>query len=174
MPGITAGVAMIIAVALSIASTDVRVRIVWLAAALVAAIAWRVAPAVLLFVPPAALNIAFGMLFAATLAPGREPLIATFARLERGELRPEIAHYARSLTWIWTVLFFVSAAIGLGLAAYAPLDVWSAFVNIGSYVAVAVLFVGEYVYRRVRFPNDRHASLASIVRLVMRYRQSQR
>ena len=83
---------------------------------------WRFAPSLLLFVPPAALNVAFGVFFAVTLAPGREPRIASFARLERGELPPDLARYTRRLTWLWTVFFFASAAIGLLLAAFAPLQ----------------------------------------------------
>ena len=174
MPAITAVVAIVIAVALATASRANGPRLAWLALAVLAAIAWRFAPAALLFVPPAALNIAFAMFFGTTLAPGREPRVATFARLERGELRPAIAQYTRRLTWVWTSFFFASAAIGLLLAAFASLETWSAFVNVGSYVAVAALFVGEYVYRRFRFPHDSHVSLAAGVRLVMRHRNSQR
>ncbi len=38
-----------------------------------------------------------------TLAPGREPRIASFARLERGgELPSDLADYTRRLTWLWT------------------------------------------------------------------------
>ena len=174
MPGITAVVAVVVAVALATASRAPGLRLAWLGLAVLACITWRFAPAALLFVPPAALNIAFALFFGATLVPGREPRIATFARLERGELRPAIAKYARGLTWVWTVFFLASATIGVLLAAFAPLEVWSAFVNVGSYIAVAALFFGEYVYRRFRFPHDPHVSLAAFVRLVMHHRHSRR
>jgi uncharacterized membrane protein len=172
MPAITAVVGMIVAFALLIASRGPRVRVVWLLVAVAVALGWRYAPTLLLFIPPAALNVAFGVFFAVTLAPGREPRIASFARLERGELPPDLARYTRGLTWLWTGFFFASAAIGLLLAALAPLNVWSAFVNVGSYIAVAGLFVGEYLYRKLRFPQYPHASLAKIVRMVAQDRRS--
>ena len=37
------------------------------------------------------------------------------------------------------------------LAAYASLEVWSLITNILNYVFIATLFVGEYIYRIVRF-----------------------
>ena len=172
MPAITAVVAMIVASALLIASRGTRVRVVWLAVAVGVALGWRYAPSLLLFIPPAALNVAFGMFFAVTLAPGREPRVASFARLERGGLPPDLVRYTRGLTWLWTVFFFASAAIGLLLAALAPLNVWSAFVNVASYIGVAGLFVGEYLYRKQRFPHHRHAPLAAIVRIVAQDRRS--
>ena len=121
MPGITAGVAMIIAVALAIASTDVRVRIVWLAAALVAR-----------------RRVAHGAGSAALRAAGRDQrrvrdalrgdaraLVASRgSRRSRAssaaELPPELAHYTRRLTWVWTVLFFALRGVGLLLAVVRP------------------------------------------------------
>lgn len=173
MPAITGCVVLTLATALLVASRDAGPRILWLVVATAAALAWRFAPWLLVFVPPAALNIAFGVFFATTLRHGREPRIATFARLERGgPLPPELATYTRRLTWIWTLLFFASAAIGVMLAAFAPLQVWSAFVNVVSYVAVMGLFVGEYAYRRIRYRHYAHGSLFALIRIVMRDRRA--
>lgn len=174
MPGITATVALIVAIALLIATREPRLRIAWLIVAVAVALGWRYAPSLLLYLPPAALNLAFGAFFAVTLAPGREPRIARFARLERGaELPPDLARYTRRLTWLWTAFFFGSAACGLLLAAFAPLHVWSAFVNVASYAAVAALFVGEYLYRKWQYPHYRHAPLATLVRIVVEDRRAQ-
>jgi uncharacterized membrane protein len=173
MPAITAIVALLVSLALLAASHGARTRVIWFVIAAITVIAWRLFPSLLLFAPPAALNVAFGMFFATTLAHGREPRIATFARLERGgELPAELAAYTRRLTWIWTIFLFACAAIGIALAAFAPLAVWSAFVNVASYVAIAALFVGEYLYRRVRYRGYRHGSLVALIRIVMRDRRS--
>jgi len=173
MPAITGGVVLTLATALVLASRHAGPRVIWLVVATAAVLAWRFAPWLLVFVPPVALNIAFGVFFATTLRPGREPRIAAFARLERGApLPPDLAIYTRRLTWIWTVLFFASAVIGVMLAAFAPLQVWSAFVNVASYVAVAVLFVGEYAYRRIRYRHYVHGSLFALIRIVMRDRRA--
>lgn len=173
MPSITACVALIVSVAMIVASRAPRIRAAWLAVALLAVLGWRYAPALLVFLPPALLNFAFGMYFATTLAPGREPRIATFARLERGgDLPPDLVAYTRSLTLLWAVLLFALALIGMLLAAFAPLETWSAFVNVASYLAIGALFVGEYAYRRARFAHHRHASLAAMVKIVARERRS--
>lgn len=125
-----------------------------------------VAPAALVFGPPIVINAALGAMFARSLRRRHEPVIAVFARLEQGPLTPELARYTRGLTWLWTLLFLGLAAAALLLAAYASLSTWSWFANCATYVAVAGLFVGEYLYRRVRFPNYRHASLATLFRNV--------
>lgn len=173
MPAITGCVALVVCAAMVVASPRLRVRLVWSCIAAATLVAWRHAPALLLFAPPAALNVAFGAFFATTLRSGREPRIATFARLERGEaLPPELAAYTRRLTWIWTALLFALAAIGLVLALWAPLPIWSSFVYVVSYVAIAALFVGEYAYRRVRYRHHRHGSLLALLRIVVRDRRA--
>ncbi len=168
MSAITASVGLTIASALMVASRTPLLRVAWLAVALTVAFAWHFAPSLLLYLPPAALNIAFGVFFGVSLARGREPRIASFARLERGgELPPDLALHARRLTWLWTAFFIASAAVGVLLAALAPLHVWSAFVNVASYLAMAALLAGDYLYRKLRFPQYRHASLATLVRLIV-------
>jgi uncharacterized membrane protein len=171
MPGITACVAAVIAVALALGDRSARRRIAWFAALVALALAWRFAPALLLFLPPAAINVAFGVFFASTLRAGREPRIAGYARRERGGALPDdLARYTRRLTWIWTVYFFAAASAGLALAVFAPLAVWSAFANVASYVLVGLLFVGEYAYRRLRFRHYVHAPLRALVAIVVQDR----
>ena len=159
IPGITAGIAAIIALSMAIGVRDRRVRLAWAAVLVALAAVWAVAPALLVFLPPAAINVAFGLYFASTLRPGREPRIARFARLERGgALPPDLAVYTRRLTWIWTAVFFGSAVAGLLLAAFAPLVVWSTFANGVSYL----------VGRVWRFRQYRHAPLPALLQIVLR------
>ena len=125
------------------------------------------APEVLLFAPPVVINAALAFFFGSSLQAGREPLISLFARLEQGgELPPDLARHARIVTWLWTLLLAGMAAAALALAALAPLVTWSLFANVVIYALVAALFVGEYLYRRVRFRHYRHASLAGLLRNV--------
>ena len=125
-----------------------------------------IAPRGLLFGPPILINAALGTVFARSLRRGHEPVIAGFARLEQGALTPELARYTRSLTEVWTMLFVGLAVTALYLAAFASLSTWSWFANCAAYVAVALLFVGEYLFRRMRYPQYRHASLATLLRNV--------
>jgi uncharacterized membrane protein len=167
MPAITATVALLILLALLFDAASARVRIVLALATIAVALAWQLAPAAMLFVPPAAINVAFGVFFASTLREGREPRTARYARRERGgDLPADLARYTRALTVLWSAWFFAAAVIGLTLAAFAPIEVWSAFANVVSYALVAALFVGEYAYRRRRFAHYAHAPLLALLRIV--------
>ena len=120
---------------------------------------------------PLAVNLALCGLFGRTLAAGREPMIARFARLERGaELPADLARYARALTFAWTGFFAAMAAVSLGRARWGSVLAWSRFTNVVNYALVALLFVGEYVYRRVRFRHYRHLSPIEVVRRLHTYR----
>jgi uncharacterized membrane protein len=127
----------------------------------------------LVFVPPIVLNLGLAFLFGRSLRGAREPLISTFARVERGTLEPDLARYTRTLTGVWVAFFVGAAALSALLALTAPPALWAWFVAVGNQVAVALLFVGEYCFRRLHFPHYRHASPLALVAIVARqWRQS--
>jgi uncharacterized membrane protein len=128
----------------------------------------------ILYLPPIAVNLALCWLFGRTLARGRQPLIARFAALEQGTLTDELASYARLITWLWTLLFALAALASVGLALSGSRDAWSLFTNFINYGLVAALFLGEYAYRRLRFRNYRHQSLAEFLRNLRRVRLLER
>jgi uncharacterized membrane protein len=122
---------------------------------------------------PVAVNLALCWLFGRTLAAGREPMIGRFARLERGApLPPDLTRYTRTLTALWTAFFALMASISVGLAIWGSTLAWSLFTNFINYLLVAVLFVGEYVYRRLRFRHYSHLSPLEVLRRLHRYRPS--
>jgi uncharacterized membrane protein len=122
---------------------------------------------------PIAVNLALCALFGRTLARGREPMIARFARLERGdELPGDLARYTRVLTVLWTAFFAAMASISLGLALWGSTLAWSVFTNVVNYLLIAAFFFGEYVYRRLRFRHYRHLSPLEVVRRLHTYRPS--
>lgn len=102
--------------------------------------------------------------FARTLRPGRIPMVSRFARMEQGELSAELHTYTRRLTVIWCVFFAGMAGLALALAAWAPLQVWYLHTFFFSYLLIALLFLGEYLYRRWRYPHYRHASPWALLR----------
>lgn len=122
----------------------------------------------LLYLPPLAINLGLCWLFGRTLARGRVPLIARFAMMEQGTLTPELAAYTRMLTWVWTLLFAAAALASALLALSGNRDAWSLFTNFLNYLLVAVLFLGEFVYRRLRFRSYRHQSPLQLLRNVRR------
>ncbi len=122
---------------------------------------------------PVAINLSLALLFASTLRARSEPMIARFARAERGTLEPDLAAYARRLTWVWVAFFVALAALAAWLAAAGHERAWIAFTSIGDYAAIAALFVGEFAYRRWRYAQYAHASprvLLAHVRDVLRRR----
>jgi uncharacterized membrane protein len=125
------------------------------------------APQLLLLAPPAIISAVLAACFGSSLRAGREPVICAFARLEQGAvLQPDLARHARTVTWLWTLLLAALAVAAVALALWAPLEIWSLFTNFVSYALITALFVGEYLYRRVRFRHYRHASLAALLRNV--------
>jgi len=120
------------------------------------------------FVPPVAIDALLLWFFGRTLLPGREPLVTSIARFVRGELAPEIERYTRRVTWAWCAFFAGLAAVSLALAAFAPLAVWSLFANALVLPLVAIMFAGEYGYRRWRFPGYTHLSPVALLRRLVR------
>jgi uncharacterized membrane protein len=133
-----------------------------LAALVAIALYWG--PTYALFLPPIAINLSLLIIFGRTLLPGHEPIISRLSRVLRGSLPTQLGVYTRRLTWLWTGVFAGLLLESVLLAAYAPLEVWSLFTNILNYLLLAVLFLGEYVYRVLRFRKYSHASPLQIVR----------
>ena len=151
-----------------LASLCLRHPLRWLAApAAGVAVLWASPPAEwLLFIPPILINGMLAWLFGRTLVRGRVPLIARFALMEQGTLTAELAAYTRMLTWLWTLLFVAAAVLSLALAVSGQRDAWSLFTNLVNYLLVGALFIGELVYRRLRFRNYRHHSPLQLLRNV--------
>lgn len=143
------------------------------------AIAGSPAPRLLQFLPPILMIGLMAWVFGTTLRRGRMPLIERIIRTLNGpqeDLDEDVIRYARRLTGVWTALFVVLAVINTALALCAepgglllsfglqppvtlPLELWSLFANLLNYLLVAALFVGEFVFRRRRFPQQPYRGL---------------
>jgi uncharacterized membrane protein len=143
------------------------------------AIAGSPAPRLLQFLPPILMIGFMAWVFGTTLRRGRMPLIERIIRTLNGpqdDLNQDIIRYARRLTGVWTALFVVLAVINTTLALCAepgglllsfglqpavtlPLELWSLFANVLNYLLVAALFVGEFAFRRRRFPQQPYRGL---------------
>jgi Predicted membrane protein len=122
----------------------------------------------LFYLPPIVIDLALCGVFASTLRHGREPLISRFARAEQGTLTPELTRYTRNLTRIWSGLFMLMALFAAGLARWGSFAAWSVFTGGISYALIGALFLGEYGYRRWRFPHYRHAPPWTLLRTIRR------
>jgi uncharacterized membrane protein len=135
-------------------------------------IAWRAAganPALVYLLPHVGAYLFMLWLFGHTLMPGREALITRLARRIHGTLPAEIERYTLRVTMAWCLFFAGMALTSLLLFFLAPLAVWSVFANLLNLPLVVAMFLAEYLYRILRYPNFSHASIRSTIRAFQKY-----
>jgi uncharacterized membrane protein len=101
----------------------------------------------------ATFNLFMLWFFGRTLAKGNEPLITQISRRINGELEPDIVIYTRHVTQAWCIYFAGQVTVSLLLYLFAPLSVWSLFVNVLEFPLLVLMFAGELVWRAVRYPH---------------------
>ncbi|MEO5626675.1 MAG: xanthomonadin biosynthesis protein [Dokdonella sp.] len=138
---------------------------------------------------PIIINMALCFVFARTLRPGRQSLIARIIGILEGPERlaqPGVERYARRLTWAWALVLGLQACLLLVVVACAvpdgafarfgarpPLTIPPAgrwYLHLGSYVLVLGFLVAEYAYRRWRLRHLPHPPLpVFLARLARRW-----
>ncbi|HID82865.1 MAG TPA: hypothetical protein EYP51_10955 [Thiotrichales bacterium] len=111
------------------------------------------------FATPVLINILVGLVFFHSLLPGKLALVTRFARLVRKETSIKVETYTRHVTIAWTAFFFLLALESLLLALYAPISIWSVFVNFINYLLTALFFIAEFLLRRVTLQGEEITSL---------------
>ena len=106
--------------------------------------------------------------FGRTLARGREPLISRFARSVHGALDPEMALYTRKMTIVWCVFFAAQLIASALLFAFASLGTWSLFINLLNLPLVALMFVGQFAYGMIRYPDYPRVSLWQAIQVFIK------
>ena len=107
----------------------------------------------------AAINLFLLWYFGRTLAPGREPLITRYARRVHGTVPPDMERLTRELTVAWCVFFSAQLIASVMLYAFAPLHAWSLFINFLNFPLLAIMFVGQFAYRTLCYPDCPRASI---------------
>lgn len=92
------------------------------------------------------------MTFGRTLFGERKPLCTHFAEMAHGVITPQHAHYARQVTWAWSIFFGLMAMASTLLFFLAPLTVWSVFANLLTLPLIALMFILEFGVRRRVLP----------------------
>src|SRR3954463_11838621 len=82
------------------------------------------------FIQHAVANAMMALIFGRSLVGNRVPLCSRIAALIHGGLDPTIACYTRHVTLAWTLFFLLNATVSTLLFAYAPIAIWSVFVNV--------------------------------------------
>ena len=116
-------------------------------------------------VPHAMAYTALLAFFLASLAPERESVATMLARRSRGHLSAATERYTRRVTWFWCWFFVGQLAASLLLLVFAPLNVWSLFVNFCNFPLLIVMLSAEYGYRQWRHPAQPPERLIDMVRI---------
>ncbi|MFO0635062.1 MAG: hypothetical protein U0168_19635 [Nannocystaceae bacterium] len=103
--------------------------------------------AALLLWAPVVVNIGLVAGFAATLRPGRVPMIERFARLQHPQLSPRAQTWCRGVTRVWVGFFVANTVASAVLAVAAPLSWWTAYCGGIVYGLIGLLLIGERVLR---------------------------
>ena len=103
---------------------------------------------------PVLIQLMLMFFFGRTLLKGKGPsLIESFVRLEFPEFPPGVSDYCRQLTILWTGFFAFNAIMCVALALWGSDFWWTLFNGVVIYLMIALLMIGEYVYRHFRFPD---------------------
>jgi uncharacterized membrane protein len=71
--------------------------------------------------------------------------------------------YPRNLTIAWCIFFAAQLIASALLSAFAPVDAWSLFINLFNLPLLALMFVGQLVYKMFRCPEFPRASIMQAV-----------
>ena len=157
------------------AMTRPRIKPVWLLVLLAAGVAtyrlagrdvWGLAAAY--GIPHAAIYLGLLWLFGHTLLSGEEPLITRLAHRVHGVLQPDHEAYTRRLTAVWCVFFAAQLVASALLSRFASPEWWSFFVNLLNFPLLVSMFVGEYGYRVIRYPNFPRTSIPMAIDAFLR------
>lgn len=100
---------------------------------------------------PIIISLGFAALFGLSLC--FPPTVAErIARLSQPDLPPEGVRYTRHVTWVWFAFLLINAATALALTLWGTLTQWTLWCGLLSYLAMGLLFAGEYVVRRIVQP----------------------
>ncbi|HXI47119.1 MAG TPA: hypothetical protein VNH39_00925 [Steroidobacteraceae bacterium] len=103
--------------------------------------------------------------FGRSLLGGRVPLCTQFADKLHGPLSALELRYTRSVTVAWVIFFVLNIAVSCVLFEFAPLRVWSLFVNFFSLPLILLMFVAEYAVRRRVLPQVQRNGLIATLRV---------
>lgn len=112
----------------------------------------------------AGVHTALGASFGLTLTGPGPSAIGRVARQVHGPLSPGLARYTWRVTLLWTLYFFAMALGSVALYRWGPWAAWSLLANLITPLAIAALFVGEYLLRYRLHPEFERVSLLDTVR----------
>lgn len=96
------------------------------------------------------------------------PVINQFARLDFPVLPAEIEKHCRKLTMVWAAFFAMNCIICIALALYDDHRIWTLYNGLIVYLLIGMLVVGEYLWRRIKFPYLEVPSLRKTIENIVK------
>jgi uncharacterized membrane protein len=106
-----------------------------------------------------------GTTFGRSLFPGHVALCTALADRVHGPLSALEISYTRRVTAVWASFFYIVAALSISLFVFAPLRIWSVYVNFCVLPLIAMMFVAEYGVRSRVLPRNPRGGLLATVRV---------
>jgi len=103
--------------------------------------------------------------FGRSLRKGSVPLCTQLADRVHGPLSALELRYTRQVTVAWVIFFLCNVVANFLLFEFAPLRVWSVFVNFCSLPLILLMFVAEYAVRRRVLPQVQRSGLIATLRV---------
>ena len=103
--------------------------------------------------------------FGRSLRKGSVPLCTQLADKVHGPLSALELRYTRKVTLAWVIFFLLNLAASFLLFEFAPLRVWSMFVNFCSLPLILLMFAAEYAVRRRVLPQVQGSGLIATLRV---------
>lgn len=118
--------------------------------------------------PPIIIPALIAGIFIKSLLPGNEALITGIAEKARGPLNAKMRKYTRLVTLLWALLLISMTVLALLASWFASAWLWSIYTNFISYLMLLIFFIGEYLYRRIRFKDHDHPGFRQYIEIVRR------
>lgn len=120
----------------------------------------------LLYIPPILIPLLLLIYFGKTLLQHETPLITAIADAARGPLTPAMRIYTRRLTQAWCLIFILLIIEALILISFYSLATWSWATNFINYILMAIIFVGEFEFRKKKFPDHDHPTFLDYIKII--------
>lgn len=118
----------------------------------------------LLFVQPIIINSLLFLLFISTLFGNSVPLISRLTKIIKPGAADVVLEYCRWVTWAWALFFLAMAILSWFVAIYASLEIWSWFTNVLTYILTGLMFIAEYIVRKILMKDHIDRSFIQFVR----------
>ena len=99
--------------------------------------------------------------FAASLRAGREPIVTSLARRIRRTMPASVVRYTRQVTLAWCVFFCAQIIVSAVLLVFAPVAVWSSFVNLLNLPLIVAMALAEFACRAWLFRGESPTGLVA-------------